>query len=243
MTVVLSKMGWVRAAKGHEIDPNSMSYKSGDDLLSYVRGKSDQFALFMNDQGRFYASKVHELPSARGQGEPLTGRFEVMNEASFVDVQLVSEQQQLVVASSAGFGFVVAAKDVIAKAKNGKQVINVPKYAHALPVLVVDDVETQSILVVTSAGKGLCFPVAELPCLTKGKGNKMINIPAAKRDSGEVFVKTWSMINLGEKVSLLCGRRTLHLRPEAIDNMRGHRAKSGVMLPQSMRSVQRIIRK
>ncbi len=172
LTVVLSTMGWVRAAKGHDIDPKSLNYKTGDSFLSAGLGRSNQPAVFLDSTGRSYSLPAHTLPSARGQGEPLTGRLNPPPNSQFVVVLCGEPAQQLVIASDAGYGFVTKLEDLYAKNKNGKTLLSVPNGAKALAPRFINNIETDFIAAVTNTGHLLIFPLKELPLLAKGKGNK-----------------------------------------------------------------------
>ncbi len=188
VTIVLSARGWARAAKGHEIDPQSLSYKSGDSYLCSALGKSNQQAVFIDSNGRAYSLAAHSLPSARGQGDPLTGRFKPADGARFCGVMSGHPEQWWLVASDAGYGFFVRPVDVYSRAKAGKAMLNVPAGGTALvPVTVPGDEFPEDTLVaaVDSVGHLLVFPSAELPELARGKGNKILGVPTRKYKAGE----------------------------------------------------------
>ncbi|WP_261373095.1 DNA topoisomerase IV subunit A, partial [Yersinia bercovieri] len=179
VTIVLSEMGWVRSAKGHDIDPSGLSYKAGDSFRAAARGMSNQPVVFIDSTGRSYALDPLTLPSARGQGEPLTGKLTPPPGATIEQVLMAPDDQKLLMASDAGYGFVCTFNDLVAKNRAGKTMITLPENAKALPPLEIygpDDM----LLSITAAGRMLMFPVADLPELSKGKGNKIISIPSAQ---------------------------------------------------------------
>ncbi len=178
VTVVLSKMGWIKAAKGHEIDPATLNYKSGDTYLTSARGRSNKMAYFVDSSGRSYTLLANSLPSARGQGEPLTGRLTPPIGAQFLDVVMGDDQQAIVLASDAGYGFISNLGNLKSKTKSGKNAITLPNQSNVMRVVLVDEIENQFAAVATNRGRLLIFPISELPVLSKGKGNKLIQIPA-----------------------------------------------------------------
>ena len=177
VTLVLSVNGWIRAAKGHDIRGDELNYRTGDSFLSEARGKSNQTAVFLDSTGRTYALAAHTLPSARGQGEPLTGKINPPTGATFKGVLLDEPETKYLIASTAGYGFIGSVSDMISKNRAGKAYLSVPVGGEALAPARVNDIESQYIAAFTSQGRLLVFPAADLPQLAKGKGNKMINIP------------------------------------------------------------------
>ena len=188
VTVVLSQKGWVRSAKGHDIDPTTLSYKAGDGFMAAVRGKSTQLAVFLDTTGRTYALPAHTLPSARGQGEPLTGRLSPPEGASFIAVMLGDAEDLCLLASDAGYGFVVSLGDLYARQRAGKVVLTLPEGARVLPPVAVRDIETAVLATTSSTGRLLLFPLQQLPRLTKGKGFKLMGIPAAHASARQDYV-------------------------------------------------------
>ena len=186
--MVLSQKGWIRAAKGHEIDASTLSYRSGDGYLSSAKGRSTQYAVFLDSTGRAYSIAGHTLPSARGLGEPLTGRVKAPDGASFMGAMMGGPDQLYLLASDAGYGFVAKLGELIAHKKAGKVVLSIPKGAQVLTPVPVTDTETDLVAAITNQGKMLVIPVSEIPMLAKGKGNKIIGIPSAKVASREEYV-------------------------------------------------------
>ncbi len=239
VTVVLSEKGWVRSGKGHELDPNSMSYKAGDGFLSAARGRSNHLAVFIDSSGRCYGVPAHTLPSARGQGEPLTGRLNPPAGATFVAVMMGAESDRYLLASDAGYGFVVKLGDLMAKNKNGKAILNVPKGARVLPPTPVKDVVSDVVTAVTTEGRMLVFPLTELPELSKGKGNKIISIPSARVASREEYVVAINSVPAGEKLTLFCGQRHTTFKSSDLEHYQGERGRRGNKLPRGFQRVDR----
>jgi topoisomerase-4 subunit A len=240
MTIVLSTMGWVRSAKGHDIDPSALSYKSGDTFLSAVRGKSSQPVVFIDSTGRSYALEPSSLPSARGQGEPLTGKLTLPPGATVDQMITAASDQKLLLASDAGYGFVCSFDDLVARNRAGKTLLSLPGNAKVMPPLKVNDQEDAMLLVVTEVGRLLLFPVGDLPQLSKGKGNKIISIAAADAAAGKDRL-TWLMIvSTQATVTLFIGKRKLILRPEELKAYRAERGRKGMLLPRGLQHVDRI---
>jgi topoisomerase-4 subunit A len=240
ITVVLSRKGWVRAAKGHEIDPHKLNYKSGDEFQAAATGKSNQLAVFMDSTGRAYTLPAHKLPSARGQGDPLTSHFTLPAGASFVSVMIGDPDQLYLVCSNFGYGFVVRLGDMHARTRTGKAVLNVGKQARALPAVPVRDIELDYIVAVTSEGHMLVTELAELPQMSRGKGNKIINIPASRLKAGEEVVSAVSLLQDGEKLTVHAGRKYKVMKPDEVDTYYGERGRRGLKLPRGYRSVERM---
>src|SRR5687768_9168865 len=185
LTVVLSQKGWIRAAKGHDIDADKLSYREGDSLLTSVEGRTNQQVVFLDSTGRAYSTAAHSLPSARGHGEPLTGRFTPPAGAQFTAATIAEESAKLAIATSHGYGFVTTFESLVSRNKNGKQIVSLTKGATILTPGVAADTARDRIVVVTTAGHLLMFSVAELPELDRGKGNKLIDIPKKALQSGD----------------------------------------------------------
>lgn len=241
VTVVLSRKGWARAAKGHDVDAAALGYREGDACLAAVRGRSNQQAVFIDSGGRSYATPAHTLPSARGNGEPLTGRFSPPAGTAFEAVAIGDNDTRLVLASDFGYGFVTRFESMLSNKKAGKQVINLPDDAHVLQPATSTDPARDRIVVVTSEGHLLMFSVAELPELDKGKGNKLIEIPRAKLLKGEERVAGIAVVpeDKGE-VTLYAGQRKLTLKWSDLVAFGGNRATRGGLLPRGLRHVDRI---
>ncbi len=235
MTVVVSEKGWVRAAKGHDIDAAGLSYREGDRLLAAVRSRSTQQVAFLDSTGRSYSTSVHTLPSARGNGEPLTGRFSPAPGASFEALASGGNDDRLVIASSHGYGFVTRFENLTSRNKAGKALLSLSEGGHVLQPAAVASVEADRIVAVTSAGHVLAFPVAELPELDKGKGNKIIEIPKAKRGTEKVVAI--AVVPESGKLLVQSGARTMTLAFRDLDPYLGARGSRGGLLPRGWQKV------
>ena len=235
VTVILSEMGWVRCAKGHDIDPEGLSYKAGDKYLAHACGKSNQPVIFIDSTGRSYALDPLSLPSARSQGEPLTGKLTLPAGATIEQVIMEPEKQELLMASDAGYGFICKFEDLIARNKAGKALISLPENAKVLKPEKLS--ESASLLVsLTSAGRMLIFPVRDLPALSKGKGNKIISIPAANAKArSELLVKLF-LISEQASLEFHSGKRKITLKPEDLQKFRAERGRKGSQLPRGLHS-------
>ena len=235
VTVILSEMGWVRCAKGHDIDPAGLSYKAGDKYLAHACGKSNQPVIFIDSTGRSYALDPLSLPSARSQGEPLTGKLTLPAGATIEQVIMEPEKQELLMASDAGYGFICKFEDLIARNKAGKALISLPENAKVLKPETLS--ESASLLVsITSAGRMLIFPVRDLPALSKGKGNKIISIPAANAKArSELLVKLF-LISEQASLEFHSGKRKITLKPEDLQKFRAERGRKGSQLPRGLHS-------
>lgn len=235
VTIVLSQMGWVRSAKGHDIDAAGLNYKAGDSFMAEAKGKSNQPVVFIDSTGRSYALDPVNLPSARGQGEPLTGKLTLPPGAVVEQVLMAPDEQKLLMASDAGYGFVCTFNDLVARNRAGKAMISLPENARALPPLWVNH-DDDMLLAITTAGRMLMFPVRDLPQLSKGKGNKIISIPAADAASGKDKLAWLRVLPPQSTVTIHVGKRKLKLRPEELQKVHAERGRRGAV----MRGLQRI---
>ncbi|WGW00798.1 DNA topoisomerase IV subunit A [Vibrio sp. YMD68] len=240
ITVVLSEKGWIRHAKGHEVDAETLNYKSGDNYLAHARGKSNQQAVFFASDGRSYSLESHSLPSARSQGEPITGRLNISVGSSMRQVIMGEDDQLWLVGSDAGYGFVCKGSDLLSKNKSGKALVNLPQNSEVLPPHTVGNLDSDEILSITNQGRMLLFPIKDLPQLGKGKGNKIINIPAAKAKEREEFVSHLMALPQGASLTIYAGKRKLGLKSADLDNFRGERGRRGSLLPRGLQRVTRI---
>ena len=231
VTVVLSSGGWVRAAKGHEIDPRSLSYKSGDAYQALAHGRSLQQAVFLDSTGRTYCLPAHSLPSARGQGEPLSGRLNPPDGAKFVGVILGEPQDLWLIASDAGYGFVARLQDMITDRRAGKTLLNVPPHALALPPARVPG-EDALVAVLSSEGKLLVFPVSDVPQMPRGKGNKLYDIPGKKVAAREEFVAALAVVAPRGSLEVWAAEKKRVLSWADLKEYRGERAQRGTLLPR-----------
>lgn len=241
VTVVLSQRGWARAAKGHEIDPLALSYKSGDSFLAAAQGRSNQLAMFIDSTGRVYSVIAHTLPSARGQGEPLSGRFKPPDGAEFCGTMIGDPDSQVLLASDAGYGFIATLSDLISRNKAGKSILRVPPGGRAVvPAPVPADCECL-IAAVTSIGKLLVFEAEELPELAKGKGNKIIGIPSRKYKEGEEKLVAVAVIAEEGNLQVLSGTRRMTIKWDDLDDYYYERGRRGNLLPQGWRKVEGLV--
>jgi len=237
VTVVLSEKGWVRCAKGHDIDATGLSYKAGDGFKAAAAGRSNQFAVLIDSTGRSYSVAAHTLPSARGQGEPLTGRLTPPPGATFECVLLPDDDALYVVASDAGYGFVVKGEDLQAKNKAGKGLLSLPNGAKVMTPRPVADREQDWLAAVTTEGRLLVFKVSDLPQLGKGKGNKIIGVPGDRVASREEFVTDLAVVAEGATLVLQAGKRTLSLKADDLEHYKGERGRRGSKLPRGFQRV------
>ncbi|MER0043999.1 DNA topoisomerase IV subunit A [Pseudomonas sp. MGal98] len=237
ITVVLSEKGWVRSAKGHEIDATGLSYKAGDGFKTAAPGRSNQYAVFIDSTGRSYSLAAHTLPSARGQGEPLTGRLTPPPGASFECVLLPDDEALYVIASDAGYGFVVKGEDLQAKNKAGKALLSLPNGARVVAPRPLNNREEDWLAAVTTEGRLLLFKVADLPQLGKGKGNKIIGIPGERVASREEYLTDLAVLPAGATLVLQAGKRTLSLKADDLEHYKGERGRRGNKLPRGFQRV------
>ncbi len=237
VTVVMSKMGWVRAAKGQDIDVEGLNYKAGDSFCAAAVGKSNQSAVFIDTTGRSFALPAHTLPSARGQGEPLTGRLNPIAGSTFINVIMGSDDQEYLFASDAGYGFVAKFSDTLTRNKNGKALLSLPSGAKVLTPTSVTDYNNQLCVAVSNEGRMLVFPISDLPQLSKGKGNKIIGIPSAKLKLREEFVIALAVLSADESLLAYSGKRFLKLKPSDLEHYRGERGRRGNKLPRGFQKI------
>jgi len=238
-TVVLSTGGWVRAAKGHDIDPLTLSYKTGDAFQSVARGRSLQSAVFIDSTGRTYTLPAHSLPSARGQGEPLSGRLNPPDGAKFAGVMLGEPEDLWLLATDAGYGFTVRFKDLVTDRRAGKTVLNVPENALVLPPAFVASPDGL-VCVVSSEGKMLAFKVADVPEMPRGKGNKLYDIPAKKAAAREEMLTGLAVVPPQGELIIHSGEKRKALSWGELKDYRGARAQRGAVLTRGWRQVDRL---
>ncbi|MBU3914016.1 DNA topoisomerase IV subunit A, partial [bacterium] len=236
ITVLLSNKGWVRAAKGHDIDLEKLTFRTGDGLKDLAYGKSNQLAIFMGSSGRSYTLAAHSLPSARGHGEPLSGRLQPPPGAVFESVIMGDPDQDILLASSIGYGFIAKLSDLYTKNRNGKSVLRFPPESHPLPPVHINDLETDRLVAISNEGHMLIFSVNQLPILPRGKGNKIINIFPAKNES--VIILT--VVPADSKLVVHAGKRHLTLDEQSIATYSGERGRRGQKLPKGLRKVDRL---
>jgi topoisomerase-4 subunit A len=237
VTVILSANGWVRAAKGHEINPGEATYRPGDRYLDAARGKSNQAVVFLDSTGRTYSLSAHTLPSARGYGEPLTGRFILSPGATYTAVIMAPADQQLLMASDAGYGFITRFEDLVTRNTKGKAILTLPKGAQPLRPIPLETTSGHLLSAVTSEGRMLAFPLDVLPAIAKGKGNKIIQI-SAKRASERIELLTHLMVVPQEgNLTIIAGKRFFKLTYGNLTQYMGERGRRGKKLPRGFQNV------
>lgn len=245
ITVVLSAKGWVRAAKGHEVVAEELNYRSGDEFGSAVRGRSNEALVFVDSTGRSYSVVPHTLPSARSQGEPLSGRLKPPDGATFVGVAMGAGKARVLLASNAGYGFLGRLEDMMTKNKAGKALLNVPKGGVALRPFMFDpdgdsDLGDAYVAAATSAGHLLLFPVTDLPEMTRGKGNKIINVPTPAFKAGTESVVSAVVYLPNQTLVVYAGARHHRIKFKDLEHYVGERARRGRKLPRGFQKVDRI---
>ena len=237
VTVVLSERGWVRAAKGHEVDPLSLNYRSGDAFLAAAQGRSNQLAMFLDSTGRVYSLPAHGLPSARGQGEPLSGRLNPPDGATFAGVLIGSPDDRWLLTASDGYGFAARLAELASRNRSGKHVLKAGNRARVLrPVFAPADPDVL-VAVASDAGRLLCFPIGELPELARGRGNKLLGIDAKKFAAGEESMVAAVVVPTGAALRVSCGQRTMTLKARDLEAYLGERSRRGALLPRGWRKV------
>lgn len=241
VTVVLSKKGWVRCAKGHDVEGSNLSYRSGDSFLTQVAGRSNNVAVFFDSSGKTYSAEAHTLPSARSQGDPLTGRFSIVAGENVEHVLMGKDDSQWLVSSDAGYGFITKFTDMISRVKAGKAMLTLPASAKVLEPQPITDVSTDSLVVVSNEGRMLVFPVADLPTLARGKGNKLLSIPTSRAKLREEYVVALAVLPEKATLSVVAGKRKLSLKAADLDHYRGERGRRGNKLPRGLQRVDGLV--
>ena len=246
ITVVMSAKGWGRAAKGHEVVAEDLNYRGGDEYAASVRGRSNELLAFIDSTGRSYSVTPHTLPSARSQGEPLTGRLKPPEGATFIGIAMGAPKARLLLASSAGYGFLGRLEDLVAKNKAGKALLNVPKGGIALAPFLFDsagdaDVSEAYVAAATSAGHMLLFPLSDLPEMSRGKGNKIINVPTAAFKSGAEAVIAAVVCRPDQSLVVHAGARDHRIKFKDLEHYMGERARRGRKLPRGFQKVDRLV--
>lgn len=240
VTVVLSEKGWARAAKGHDIDPSSLNYKAGDSYLGSACVRSNQPVIFLDTAGRCYSLQAHTLPSARSQGEPLTGRLAPASGHTFAAVFGGDPDQWYLMASDAGYGFLVQYKELYSKNKAGKALLNLPKGARILPPVAVVSKNNDRVVAITNEGRMLVFPITELPALARGKGNKIISISPGRVERREEFVVAIASVPESGRLTAYSGKRHITLKHADLDHYQGERGRRGGKLPRGFQKVDNV---
>ena len=237
VTIVVSAKGWVRSAKGHDIDPKALNYKAGDEYLTSAKGRSNQQSVFVDSSGRTFSCDAHSLPSARSQGEPVTGRFNLVTGENVEHVLINQDQQHYLMSSDAGYGFVGKFGDMVSKNKAGKAYLSLPSCSKVMPPQMVTNVETDWCLAISNEGRMLMFPLKDLPILGKGKGNKIISIPSAKAQSREELLAVISVVPENAQVKIVAGKRSMTLTQSDLEHYKGERGRRGNKLPRGLQRV------
>ncbi len=240
VTIVLSQQAWIRAAKGHDFNPESLSYKQGDGLLALTEGRNNQFVTLLSGQGRTYSVLASKLPSARSQGEPLSGRFDLPNKTAIPTMVCAANEEWFLLACDNGYGYVCQHQDMIAAKKAGKQQLSVAQHSKVLPALAIANIREQSVVCITTTGRMLIIALAELPQLVKGKGNKIIHIPVKQLNNRQEYVTAQCIIAADQHLKLTAGRRAFTLKPSVWQLYCGERAHRGQLLPQGLRRIQQV---
>jgi topoisomerase-4 subunit A len=240
VTVVLSTLGWVRQARGHDVDPTALSYKQGDAFQSAARGRSTQQAVFIDSTGRAYSLPAHTLPSARGQGEPLSGRLDPPEGATFAAVAIGEPADKWLLACDAGHGFIARLEALTGRNRAGKTVFRLPENAKVLPASPVPDTAGSLVAAVNSDGRLLAFPVAELPEMDKGRGNLVFGIPGKKSRSGEELMVAATVVAPGQALVIHCDDRKMTLSWKDLQEHLGARGQRGAVLSRNYRKVTRL---
>jgi topoisomerase-4 subunit A len=237
ITVVLSQRGWVRAAKGLDVDPTSLNYKAGDEFQSAAQGRTNGTAMFLDSSGRVYCVPAHGFPSARGLGEPISGRLKPPDGARFISVLMGADEDRYLFSTSAGYGFVAKLGDLVSRNKAGKAVISVPAGATVLPAVRVDSLTDDIVASINSGGSMLSFPVGELPEMAKGKGNKIFNVPSKKFKSGEESMVALAVVPPKGKLRIVSGKRHTTVKYSELEHYAGNRGQRGKKLPRGFQNV------
>jgi topoisomerase-4 subunit A len=241
VTIILSANGWVRSAKGHDIDPENVKFRSGDSLLCHLRTRSDKPIVFLDSLGRSYTLYTHVLPSARSNGEPLTGHLSLPGTARILFMLSENQATHFLVTSDTGYGFVIQFSDFVTPVKNGKQVITLKNDAALMPPCPVTDLDTDAVVAITTSGRMLIFSLKELPRLKKGQGNKLITIPRKDRLSPDPEkLKFLKILPLHANIVIHSKKHSLVLTPGNQADYIKKRGNRGKLLPRGYRSVDKL---
>lgn len=232
VTVVLSEAGWIRSAKGHDIDAENLNFRAGDQYLSHAQGKSNQRVYVLDETGRSYALAIASLPSARGLGEPLSSKLAPANGIAFIQVLITEDEREVIAVSSKGYGFKSNAKQLDTSAKAGKAFLTVADDAKALPLQTVD--AHTHLAMLSTAGRLLVIDLSELPMLNKGKGNKLIQL------EGKEQILSMTLISLNEIIQVVAGQQQLKLKGDDLQKYIGKRATKGQLLPRGYQKANKL---
>ncbi|WP_061465793.1 DNA topoisomerase IV subunit A [Legionella pneumophila] len=240
ITVVLSKNGWVRAAKGHDVDGKELSYKAGDEFKAQTLARTNQQVLFFDGEGKVYSLPGHALPSARGQGEPLTGKLNPAEGVLFEAIVGGEPEQKVLLATDSGYGFIAKIEDLYVKNRNGKACIKLSENSHILPPRLIPNREQLFVACATNVGRLLIFSLEELPELSRGKGNKLISTPAAKAASREEYIVDMQVLTTNDSLTVYAGKRHFTLKGEDLTHYKGERGRRGNRLPRGLQNVSQL---
>ncbi|MGD9698067.1 MULTISPECIES: DNA topoisomerase IV subunit A [unclassified Acinetobacter] len=232
VTVVLSEAGWIRSAKGHEVDAENLNFRAGDQYLSHAQGKSNQRVYVLDDTGRSYALAINTLPSARGLGEPLSSKLAPASGVGFIQVFIAEDEAEILALSSKGYGFKTQAKQLDTNAKAGKSFLTVPEDGKAMPLQAIE--QATHVALLSSAGRMLVVDLSELPSLNKGKGNKLIQLEAKDQ------IVSMTMLNLDEIIQVVAGQQQLKLKGDDLQKYIGKRGTKGQLLPRGYQKANRL---
>ena len=232
VTVVLSEAGWIRSAKGHEVDAENLNFRAGDQYLSHAQGKSNQRVYILDDTGRSYALAINTLPSARGLGEPLSSKLAPASGVGFIQVFIAEDEAEILALSSKGYGFKTQAKQLDTNAKAGKSFLTVPEDGKAMPLQAIE--QATHVALLSSAGRMLVVDLSELPSLNKGKGNKLIQLEAKDQ------IVSMTMLNLDEIIQVVAGQQQLKLKGDDLQKYIGKRGTKGQLLPRGYQKANRL---
>ena len=241
VTLILSEKGWVRSARGHDINASEMAFRSGDKLLQSLPGRSNQDAIFFDSTGKAYTAGMHTLPSARGQGEPLTGRFNPPPDAFYAGAALAEKDSRFVLSSDAGYGFIATLGDLVTRNKAGKAVLTPPKGSIMNQPAPLKDEKQDYVAAFSNEGRLLIFPVADLPSLSRGKGVKIMNIPKARVEAREELMSHLRVFSATDVLVVHSGKRVLNLSIDDLEHYRGGRARRGLKLPRGFQKVDDVV--
>jgi topoisomerase-4 subunit A len=239
LTVILSRDGWIRSAKGHDFDESKLKFKAGDQLLSVAFGRSDQQVVILDSTGRTYALQAHALPSARGQGEPVTGRLSIPPDAMVCDALMGDADDRVLMASDAGYGFIASMSDLHTKNRNGKVVLTLPDKALPLKPIRIEAMESALLAAITNEGRMLLFPIKDLPTLARGKGNKIINISPRRAKAREELLQMLFLMPPDSQLVIYSGKRHFTLKDGNLAGYIGARGLRGKKLPRGYQKVDR----
>ncbi|MGQ3889122.1 DNA topoisomerase IV subunit A [Legionella sp. CNM-1927-20] len=237
VTIILSEKGWIRAAKGHDVNGQDLSYKANDSFKAQTNARSNQQIVFFDSTGKVYTLPAHVLPSARGQGEPLTGKLNPANGATFEAVVAGDPEDYFLIASDAGYGFIAQLNDLYVKNRNGKVCLKLTDNSLVLTPRLINQQEAANVACVTNVGRLLVFSAEELPLLNKGKGVKLINIPSAKSSQREEYLIDVQVLSNKDLLTVYAGKRHYTLKPADLEHYRGERGRRGNCLPRGLQNV------